>query len=69
MTTELSRFIGFRGGMNSLAMSLDGDGRVEDEKGGLGERHAAGESLIIRSGAGCPRVSDAVSFATKRLIT
>lgn len=52
-----------------MAMSLDGDGWVEDEKGGLGERHAAGESLIIRSGAGCPRVSDAVSFATKRLIT
>ena len=31
-------------------MSLDGEGWVEDEKGGLGERRAAEESLIIRSG-------------------
>ena len=69
MTTELSCFIGFRGGVNSLAMSLDGEGWVEDEKGGLGERHAAGESLIICSETECPRVSDAVSFAAKRLIT
>jgi hypothetical protein len=30
-------------------MSLDEEGWVEDEKGGLGERHVAGESGIVET--------------------